>query len=102
MRTWNFGSARNESSRVQAVLAQVVSSMGDESFSFAFLSQLNNLLPIGCWSIYETGNNQPVMFESAVTNVTIQLKEVGMHTCKVLFYRMNRSALPTPSPNALK
>ncbi len=64
MRTWNFGSARNESSRVQAVLAQVVSSMGDESFSFAFLSKLNNLLPIGCWSIYETGNNQPVMFES--------------------------------------
>jgi DNA-binding CsgD family transcriptional regulator len=64
MRTWKLDGSASESGQVQNALANIVSSIGHDAFSSLLLYHLNRLMPIGCWSIYEIGNDKPVMFDS--------------------------------------
>jgi DNA-binding CsgD family transcriptional regulator len=64
MRTWKIENRDVSSRSGNNVIANIVSNIGDNHFSASFINNINSLMPIGCWSIYQVGTSKPVMYES--------------------------------------
>jgi DNA-binding CsgD family transcriptional regulator len=64
MRTWKIESRNVSTQSANNVMANLISSIGENHFSTSFINNINSLMPIGCWSIYKVGTSKPIMFES--------------------------------------
>lgn len=57
MRTWQAGCAAQPD--IQQCAIELLAQVGQKSFSDAVLAQVNQLLPVGSWSVYRTWADQP-------------------------------------------
>jgi len=64
MRAWSLGGAASGPALVNEALGHIVQAIGDDDFSQRVLHQVNRLMPVGCWSVYRIGGDQPRMFLS--------------------------------------
>ena len=64
MRAWSLGGAASGPALVNDALAHIVQAIGDDDFSQRVLHQVNRVMPVGCWSVYRIGGDQPRMFVS--------------------------------------
>jgi len=64
MRAWSLGGAASGAALVNEAVANIVAAIGDDDFSQRVLQQVNRVMPVGCWSVYRIGGEQPRMFLS--------------------------------------
>lgn len=64
MRAWSLGGAASGADLASEAVANIVAAIGDDDFSQRVLQQVNRLIPVGCWSVYRVGAEQPRMYLS--------------------------------------
>lgn len=64
MRSWTLESANSGATLMAEAVSKVVAAIGDNDFSQHVLTQVNRLMPVGCWSVYRVGGDQPRLFLS--------------------------------------
>lgn len=64
MRAWSLGGMASGPDLTGEAVANIVAAIGEGDFSQRVLHQVNRVIPVGCWSVYRIGGDQPRMFLS--------------------------------------
>lgn len=63
MRTWSLTSQPTAAGKVSDAVLNLVTAIGSGDFAERLLHEVNEVLPVGCWSVYRVGNS-PEMYLS--------------------------------------